>query len=379
MKNRAGMERILTAKINYLAEHTNYQLYLLTYEQEGSPLPFSIAQSVQHISIDHIIPLRKDYSISVWFIKFLATRKHFHKSFIKQIEDIKPDIVICNPYSFSVIDLIITVSTSKGIKTIIESHTKLSSTLLSNKFKYNKALYSLIKKWDELIMNRLRPVSNVVTLTKQDAKDWEPFVNNITVIPNFITITPKNVKSYSAKRVISAGRYAHEKGYDMLLKAWAIVTEVYPDWELHIFGDGDSTPYAKMSQQLRISDSVFLHPSTSDISEEFSNSSIYVMSSRYEGFGLVLAEAMSCGLASVAFDCPYGPRTIIEDRHDGLLVQREDIKQLSDGLLFLMSDPTIRITFGSNASEDIKRFNKESIMQKWIDLINTTVINNNRI
>lgn len=379
MKNRAGMERILTAKINYLAEHTNYQLYLLTYEQEGSPLPFSIAQSVQHISIDNIIPLRKDYSIFVWFIKFLATRKHFHRSFIKQIEDIKPDIVICNPYSFSVIDLIITVSTSKGIKTIIESHTKLSSTLLSNKFKYNKALYSLIKKWDELIMNRLRPVSNVVTLTKQDAKDWEPFVNNITVIPNFITITPKNVKSYSAKRVISAGRYAHEKGYDMLLKAWAIVTEVYPDWELHIFGDGDSTPYAKMSQQLRISDSVFLHPSTSDISEEFSNSSIYVMSSRYEGFGLVLAEAMSCGLASVAFDCPYGPRTIIEDRHDGLLVQREDIKQLSDGLLFLMSDPTIRITFGSNASEDIKRFNKESIMQKWIDLINTTVINNNRI
>ena len=379
MKNRAGMERILTAKINYLAEHTNYQLYLLTYEQKGSPLPFSIAQSVQHISIDHIIPLRKDYSIFVWFIKFLTTRKHFHRSFIKQIEDIKPDIVICNPYSFSVIDLIITVSTSKGIKTIIESHTKLSSTLLSNKFKYNKALYSLIKKWDELIMNRLRPVSNVVTLTKQDAKDWEPFVNNITVIPNFITITPKNIKSYSAKRVISAGRYAHEKGYDMLLKAWAIVTEVYPDWELHIFGDGDSTPYAKMIQQLRISDSVFLHPSTSDIAEEFSNSSIYVMSSRYEGFGLVLAEAMSCGLASVAFDCPYGPRTIIEDRHDGLLVQREDIKQLSDGLLFLMSDPTIRITFGSNASEDIKRFNKESIMQKWIDLINNTVINNNRI
>ena len=134
-----------------------------------------------------------------------------------------------------------------------------------------------------------------------------------------------------------------------------------------------------MIQQLRISDSVFLHPSTSDIAEEFSNSSIYVMSSRYEGFGLVLAEAMSCGLASVAFDCPYGPRTIIEDRHDGLLVQREDIKQLSDGLLYLMSDPTIRTTFGSNASEDIKRFNKESIMQKWIDLINTTVINNNRI
>ncbi len=379
MKNRAGMERILTAKINYLAEHTNYQLYLLTYEQEGSPLPFDLAQSVQHLSIDHIIPLRKDYPICVWFIKFLATRKHFHKSFIKQIEDVKPDIVICNAYSFSVIDLIITASTSQGIKTIIESHTKLSSTLLSNKFRYNKILYSLTRKWDELIMNRLRPASNVVTLTIQDAKDWEPLVNNITVIPNFITIAPKNVKDYSAKRVISAGRYAYEKGYDMLLKAWAIVTEVYPDWELHIFGDGDSSSYAKMSQQLRISDSVFLHPSTSDIAEEFSNSSIYVMSSRYEGFGLVLAEAMSCGLASIAFDCPYGPRTIIEDKHDGLLVQREDIKQLSDGLLYLMSNKTIRTALGSNASEDIKRFNKESIMKKWINIINNTVIKNNRV
>ena len=256
------MERILTAKINYLAEHTNHHLFLLTYEQSGTPLSFVLDKSVEHISIDNNIPLRKDYSLFVWFKEYLKARTRFSKNFKQVIEQIKPNIIICNVYSFSIIDVIIHISSSKNIKTIIESHTKLSSAFISHKFGYNKLLYFLLRKWDDYILNRLEPTSYVVALTKQDAHDWEPYVNNIVVIPNFITIEPKVVKDYSVKRVISAGRYAYEKGYDILLKAWARVIKDYPDWQLHIFGDGDRSPYAKLSEQLGIIDSVFLHPST---------------------------------------------------------------------------------------------------------------------
>ena len=368
MKNKAGMERILTAKINYLAEHTDHNLFLLTYEQSGSPLSFDLDKSVKHISIDNIIPLRKDYSLLMWFKEYLNTRTRFSNCLKQIIEQIKPDIVVCNVYSFPILDLVIRISSSKGIKTIIESHTKLSSTFISHKFGYNKLLYFLFKRWDKYILNRLRPTSYVVALTEQDAHDWKPYVKDIVVIPNFITIEPKPVKDYSVKRVISAGRYAYEKGYDMLLKAWAMVIKDYPDWQLHIWGDGDRSPYVQLSEQLGIIDSVFLHPSTSDIAEEFSNSSIYVMSSRYEGFGLVLIEAMSCGLPCISFNCPYGPHEIIYDRADGLLAGNGNIKDLSENLSLLISNIDLRQRYGEQAQKDINRFKQGTIMEKWINL-----------
>ncbi len=370
MKNKAGMERILTAKLNYLAEHTNHELFLLTYEQEGCPLAFSLNNSVQYISINNNMPQRKDYSLLTWFKKYIIARNKFTQIFKETLKEKKPDIIVCNVYSFTIIDIIIQISYSKGIKTIIESHTKLSTTFLSHKFRYNKLLYIIIKKWDSLILKRVRRASYVVALTDQDVEDWKPYVKNIAVIPNFITIAPKTVTDYSAKRVISAGRYSYEKGYDMLLEAWSTIIKDYPDWQLHIYGDGDRKPYIQQSEQLDISNSVFLHPSTSDIAEEYSKSSIYVMSSRYEGFGLVLIEAMSCGLPCVAFDCPYGPRNIIRDKKDGILVPYEDIEKLVHCTTLLMANSLTRKSYGLKALEDIGRYNKKAIMAQWMDLFN---------
>lgn len=368
MKNKAGMERILTAKLNYLAEHTNHELFLLTYEQEGCPLAFSLNNSVHYISINNSIPQRKDYSLLTWIKKYIIARNNFAQTLKEILKEVKPDIIVCNVYSFTIIDIIIQISYSKGIKTIIESHTKLSTTFLSHKFRYNKLLYIIIKKWDSLILKRSRRASYVVALTDQDVEDWKPYVKKIAVIPNFITIEPKPVKDYSAKRVISAGRYSYEKGYDMLLKAWSTIIKDYPDWQLHIYGDGDRSPYIQQTEQLGISSSVFLHPSTSDIAEEYSKSSIYVMSSRYEGFGLVLIEAMSCGLPCIAFDCPYGPRNIINNMHDGILVSYKDLDILADYTTFLMANPMTRKEYGLKALENIKRYNKDTIMSQWINL-----------
>jgi len=365
------MERILTAKINYLAQHTDHHLFLLTYEQSGAPLAFELDKSVQYIPIDNIIPLRKDYSLLKWLIKYLNARKQFRKNIMQEIEQTNPDIIICNVYSFSVIDIIIRIATSLDIKTVIESHTKLSSTFMSYKFHYNKTLYYLTKKWDQTILHRLKSTSCVVALTKQDAIDWKPYVKNIIVIPNFITIEPQLVKDYSVKRVITAGRYSYEKGYDMLLQAWAIVIKDYPDWQLHIFGDEDRSPYIKISELLKIRDSVFLHPSTTDIAKEFSKSSIYVLSSRYEGFGLVLAEAMSCGLPCISFDCPYGPREIINDGEDGLLARYKDIKDLANKISKLMSDSCLRYNLGKQALKNIMRYEPQTIMNRWINLFDT--------
>jgi glycosyltransferase involved in cell wall biosynthesis len=185
-----------------------------------------------------------------------------------------------------------------------------------------------------------------------------------------LTITPKMVLDYRTKRVISAGRYMPEKGFDRLLKAWGLIKKKFHDWELYIFGNGNRMPYQEIADQLQLGESVHLMPATKDIADEFAKSSIYVMSSRYEGFGLVLAEAMSCGLPCISFDCPYGPHEIIRDREDGFLAEDGNIEDLAKKLEQLMSNEDLRIRMGTKAIQNIYRFNPEVIMAQWINLFN---------
>ena len=217
-------------------------------------------------------------------------------------------------------------------------------------------------------MNSLKKCDRVVTLTKQDVPFWQRYTQRIEVIPNMLTITPKKVTGYQTKRVISAGRYMSEKGFDRLLKAWDLINDQFGDWHLYIFGNGDRAPYQAIADKLQSVRNIHLMPATEDIAEEFSKSSLYVMSSRYEGFGLVLAEAMSCGLPCVSFDCPYGPREIITDGEDGLLAEDGNIKDLAQKMKRLMADIELRETMGTKAINNIARYQPKAIMTQWTNL-----------
>ena len=159
-----------------------------------------------------------------------------------------------------------------------------------------------------------------------------------------------------------------EKGFDMLLEAWHLLPEEFRDWHLYIFGNGDRSLYQNIVDKYNMGETVHLMSATDDIAEEFSKSSLYVMSSRYEGFGLVLAEAMSCGLPCVSLNCPYGPREIITDGEDGLLAKHKDIEDLSHKMALLMSDTELRRKMGEQALRNITRYEPETIMSQWINL-----------
>lgn len=367
MNNYAGIERILSCKMNYISEQTTHQIYLTTYEQQSLVLPFRLSEKIAYHPINATMPQWGKPTIFRWLKAYLCVRCQFKQQFKLLIKDIKPDIVICTVYSFQVLDIIIESSNSQGIKTIMESHTKGETVTLANKARYNSLLHRLFSLWDQHIMKSLRRCQCVVTLTKQDMPFWQPYAPRIEVIPNMLTITPKEVR-YESKRVISAGRYMTEKGFDRLLKVWSIVNKQFYDWHLYIFGNGDRTAYQRIAEHMQLCNTVHLMPATKDIAEEFSKSSIYVMSSRYEGFGLVLAEAMSCGLPCVSFDCPYGPREIIRDGEDGFLAEDGNIDDLAQKLKRLMSDEELRKEMGTKAAINIARYKPENIMTQWIKL-----------
>lgn len=371
MKNFAGIERILTCKMNYIVGHTSHKVFITTYEQQSQSLPFPLEANIIYRPLEIMMPQRNKVTLLQWIKSYFETRRCFRNQFKSLLKDIQPDIVVATVYSYQIIDIIINTCYGKGIKTVMESHTKGETVLLSPKFKYNQYLFKIISLWDGYILRSLRLCNCLVTLTKQDIPFWQKYAKRIEAIPNMLTITPQKVIDYESKRVMSAGRYKSEKGFDMLLEAWHLLPEEFCDWHLYIFGNGDRSLYQNIVNKYNMRDTVHLMPATDNIAEEFSKSSLYVMSSRYEGFGLVLAEAMSCGLPCVSFDCPYGPREIIKDTEDGLLAKSEDVEDFVHKIVSLMSDAKLRHKMGEQAIKNIARYEPHRIMNQWINLFET--------
>ena len=167
------------------------------------------------------------------------------------------------------------------------------------------------------------------------------------------------------KNVIAVGRYSHQKGFDLLVEAWSVVAKKHPDWILNVYGDGDRTELQNKIDELNLTKSFIANEKTDAIIQKYLESSIFVLSSRYEGFGLVLIEAMNCGVPPVSFACPTGPKDIITHGEDGILVENGNIEQLAEKICYLIENEDVRKKMGRNARENVKKFKKEIIMDQW--------------
>ncbi len=174
--------------------------------------------------------------------------------------------------------------------------------------------------------------------------------------------------------VVAAGRLTWQKGFDLLIDAFVPVAAKHPDWKLRIYGDG--VRRKKLKRRIirqGVYNNVFLMGATQRLGEMMSRASVFALSSRYEGFGMVIVEAMSKGLPAVSTDCPRGPSEIIDDGRDGILVPNEDVAGLTRGLLELIEDDDRRARFGAAALEKAHEFDIGVIGAQWVDLFDELV------
>lgn len=362
-----GMVVILSQKINYLAEHTDYDLYMILTESPGKPWCFKMNPKIKWVNFNINFDELDTMPIYKKVISYYIKQRKYKKAFNKYLMMIHPDITV----SALRREINFINDIKDGSKKIGEIHFSRRFYRSFNLHYFPKCINSLITDlWSKELIKNIQKLDKFVVLTKNDYERW-PELHNKTVIPNFIFNFPNYYSTLKNKKVIAVGRYSWEKGFDLLIEAWEIVALKHPDWTLHIYGLGDKETYQILAKKKGIENKVTCHSFAEDVYEKYRDCSIFVLSSRQEGFGLVLAEAMATGLPSVAFNCPDGPSEIVTDGVDGILIENGNTQKLAEGVMYLISHDEERVLFGKKARENMKRYNKDTIMKEWINLFET--------
>lgn len=352
-----GAEKVLLEKSSYFAKKFGYKVTIITTEQKGKKPRYKLSDKVS------IIDLKINYLRKYSYFNFknlIKVFKHF-RELRKTIKQINPDYVILLSDAFDYY-LLPFITKSKILK---EFHS--SQYYNSIKRKENSFIKNIKFQIRDFINSKY---NYLVLLTSDEKKLFNG--NNTIVIPNGIRNVFSGTALLENKTVISAGRIAPVKNFEALIQTWDHVVKKYPDWQLKIFGEGEKEYVLSLKhliEKLGLQNSICLCGATNDLRDKMLDASIYVMSSITECFPLVLLEAQACGLPIVSFDCPYGPRNIVSNKKDGLLVEDQNNYELAKALIQLISSKELRTKMGKLAKTNVQNFNKERIMNQWFALL----------
>ena len=349
----AGTERILIDKMNYLAEREGYEVFLLTNQQGNHPVVYPLSDKIKRRDLDVCYWKLYNNNIVYRIIKGWINDRLYAKRLLTFVSEINPDIVITSTYFFYILSAI--AYCPHPFVRIIESHidkrylfeglrnTRKSVLKKINLFIQRQKLKRIVSKYDLL-----------VALNMEDTSDWSGFVKT-KVLFNVVHLNATGkISDQQSKRVIFVGRYVEQKGIPDLYEVWKLVFSKHHDWHIDLYGPGDIKDVLSSDEDFE-KYNFHIHQPESDI---------------FEPFGLVMPEAMSCGLPVVAFDCPSGPSEIITDGVDGFLIRNRDMNHFAAKVCLLIESRDLRIKMGQAAIKSSCRFSANRIMPEWEALFN---------
>ena len=356
-RHSGGMERVLTNKANYWVGH-GHEVVIVTTDQYGERPYFNLDSRVKCIDLG--INYEENNGKSIWnkLAHFPLKQWQHRRRLQKVLEQEQPDCTVsmfCNdaPFLYKI---------KAGGRKFLEIHFSRQKRL-----QYGRSgLWRLADAWRSKQDERyIRHYEKFVVRTDEDRQLWGRH-DNIVVIPNASSFHTEETASLASHVVTAVGRLTYQKGFERLVKAWSLLHDRFPDWQLQIVGDGEERE--SLLQQighLGLNGSIILHPATKDMHNIYLGSSLVAMSSRYEGLPMILIEAQTYGLPIVSFACKCGPRDIVTDGQDGYLVEEGDVEALAERMGRLMGDDALRKHMGEEARIASARFDEERVMAQW--------------
>jgi glycosyltransferase involved in cell wall biosynthesis len=363
--NSGGMERVLSTKANFLATQLGNTVYIITQFPLPSDKFFHFSPLVKIESLDMPRPSGNKFKN---IISAPSKKRVYKHKLAQRLKEICADIAISmcgNEFSFL-------HQIKDGSHKIAEFHfsknylVQLVKNIPGLKL---RAFRLLMVKWMQFMQHKKNGhYEKLILLTDADKNLWgnQPYM---CVIPNPLSYTYDGLATLGNPQIIAIGRLIAQKGFDLLIESFSLVSAKFQGWNLVIVGEGQDEAYLKnLIAKKQLTGRITLQPPVKNIQNLLLDSSILAFPSRYEGFGLVLTEAMECGLPCVAFDCECGPAEIIKNGEDGLLVANGNVTEFAASLEKLMSDKDLRKRMGSHAKVNVKRFHAEHIMPRWVRL-----------
>lgn len=364
--NPGGMERVLLNKVRYLVEKMGWEILIVTTDQHNRPpfYPFPAEVRMVDLGINYSEDNAKGTLAKVR--GYLKRRTQHKKALTTLLMQERADIVVSlYPSESSFLPDI-----KDGSKKVLELHYCKFFRLQYGR----KGLMGLIDRYRTRLDERLvRRFDRFVVLTEEDKGYWGN-LPNIEVIPNAALFIAPRYSTQNEKRVIAVGRLDYQKGFDRLIEAWALVQQnpACRSWRLDIFGQGEwQEMLEEMIRERNLGQTAQINPPSKQIGEEYAASSILVMSSHYEGFPMVMIEAMACGVPVVSYDFKCGPRDIIREGDNGLIIPEGDISALAEGICRLIQEEELRRSMSMKAQEVTTTYSEEKVMRRWITLFNS--------
>ena len=359
-----GIERVTITKANALANIEGNNIWIICCLNNEMPV-FPIDEKVHIVSLDinyhdHDWEMsRFQQLINIW------QKKKEHRRKMKDILLlINPDIVVSTgglEKSF-----LHSFSRKFPFVCIRESHFVSNYKILGATTLYSKIVNGISYLFERYYTHQY---NITVVLTNEDKERFWKTNNKVVVIPNPMTSSHTQRSMLTTNTVIAAGRLAKQKNFSSLLRSWRFVHQKHADWTLEIWGDGTERNHLEqMTVELQLQGSARIMGVTYDVFSKMAQASIFVLSSLYEGFALVILEAMSCGLPVVSYACPCGPKDIITEGKDGYLVPTGDEERLAEKICFLIEHEDIRREMGMAAAEKSKQYAIEPIIRQWMTL-----------
>jgi len=368
--NPGGMERITIAKANYLTEKAGYDVSVVTTEQLGRPVFFTVSEKVRlyHLDIGMYVNFGRESYIEKCISRY-RKNKEYKKRLNELLCDLRPDITVS---TLGGLDIEFINDLKDGSIKWGELHFPGNFRQLMARKLSNALIPNVIARIrTHVFKKKCEKLNSLIVLTEEEKASWKN-KKNIEVIPNALYSFPDEISLCERRQAIAVGRLVYEKGFDQLIEAWRTVYAKYPDWELHIFGQGDQKE--RLTEQILkygLEQVVKIHKPSQNIYAHYLESSLMVFPSRFlDALPMVLIEAMSCGLPLVAFDAPCGPKDIIIDGKNGFLVKAGDIDALSERIIHLIESENLRKNIGETAHKMSFRYGIDSVMEQWIDLFN---------
>ncbi len=361
------MERVLANKANYLAK-LGFEVTIITSDQNNRKPYFDLDSRINQIDLGINYTENNNSGLVKKLLAYPKKQALHKKKLEEHLKSIKPNITI-SLFDHEV-DLLPKID--DGSKKIVEIHFSRFKRMQYGRTGIWRLIDQFRSKRDLRIVQEY---DKFVVLTEEDKAYWGE-IPNIVVIPNANSFQIQEKSNLDSQKVIAVGRYDYQKRFEDLIESWKIVHQKEPNWQLNIYGKG---PEKDALQQLidnsLLNDSVFLREPVRDIDKKYSESSMIVMTSRYEGLPMALLEGQAAGLPMVSYACKCGPRDIIKEGVNGFLLEEGDKEGVANKILTIIRDKELRDEMGRNSFEMSKNFSEEVVMNKWIQLFNQTLAN----